>query len=342
MEVAIRIATVTTLIISCLLFVISSRNWRWSICVGALILSIASFVINNGPADGFIIPGLLGDITHILTKLAVGFLWVFLLATFKENFRFKQLYCLIFAGWVGFSFFGSFQLDLGFLSISGGYMTIGFAIALIGHGLWHMVRGYSGDLRLARRQARMWVGLCLSLAVLIDIAVDLVMGFNWRGTAFLMGQNLVAGFGALFTILYLWRADLTAWVGPDANQLKLNPSQEQSRDVNLILDVMQEKQLFLKPGLRFADFATHFSLAEPDLRKTINHELGFGHFTNFVNHFRIDYAKTLLKDPNRAHEKIISIALDSGFNSLPSFQRVFKRSVGMSPTDWKAGSHQIS
>ena len=335
MDVAIRIATVTTLIISCLLFLMSSRNWRWSLCVGALILSIASFVINNGPANSLIIPDIWVLITHILTKLAVGFLWLFLLATFKENFRFKPLYFLIFAGWVFFSFFGAFKLNLDALPIGTGFLTITYAVALIGHGLWHMIRGYSGDLSLARRQARMWLGLCISLAILIDIAVDLVMGFNWRGPAFLMGQNLFAGLGALLMILSLWRADLTSWVGPDIDPIALGPPQEQSADANLILDLMREEKLFLNPGLRFNEFAAHLPLSEPKLRKTINHELGFGHFTNFVNHFRVDHAKALLQDPDRAHEKIIAIALDSGFNSLPSFQRVFKQSVGMSPTKWK-------
>ena len=335
MDVAIRIATVTTLIISCLLFLMSSRNWRWSLCVGALILSIASFVINNGPANSLIIPDIWVLITHILTKLAVGFLWLFLLATFKENFRFKPLYFLIFAGWVFFSFFGAFKLNLDALPIGTGFLTITYAVALIAHGLWHMIRGYSGDLSLARRQARMWLGLCISLAILIDIAVDLVMGFNWRGPAFLMGQNLFAGLGALLTILSLWRADLTSWVGPDIDPIALGPPQEQSADANLILDLMREEKLFLNPALRFNEFAAHLPLSEPKLRKTINHELGFGHFTNFVNHFRVDHAKALLQDPDRAHEKIIAIALDSGFNSLPSFQRVFKQSVGMSPTKWK-------
>jgi len=113
-----------------------------------------------------------------------------------------------------------------------------------------MIRGYSGDLSLARRQARMWLGLCISLAILIDIAVDLVMGFNWRGPAFLMGQNLFAGLGALLTILSLWRADLTSWVGPDIDPIALGPPQEQSADANLILDLMREEKLFLNPAFR--------------------------------------------------------------------------------------------
>lgn len=323
MDPVIRIATVTTLFISALLFVISSRNWRWSLCSSLLMLSLASFVIDNFTTQTLLTTGLLSAITFTFTRFIVGFLWLFLLCTFEDNFRFKPIYIIIVSLWTMMAWFGH------------GHLVTAFAFGLVMHGFWIIFRGFSGDMRHARRQARVWMGLTISTAILIDIAVDVFLGFRWRGPAYVMSQNLLAGIVPLSLILLFWRADLSNWIGTSAHQTNTVLIKNQNSKADLIVKIMLERELFLKPNLRFEDFAQHVPLSQVDIRRQINHELGFGHFTSFVNQFRIEHAKILLRDPQHSHEKIIAIAFDSGFASLPSFQRVFKSSVGKSPSDWK-------
>src|SRR5690606_41905073 len=57
-------------------------------------------------------------------------------------------------------------------------------------------------------------------------------------------------------------------------------------------------------------------------------------FFDFINRYRIDHAKGLLSDPARAGN-ILEIALASGFNSKASFNRVFKKETGMTPSAFK-------
>jgi YesN/AraC family two-component response regulator len=56
------------------------------------------------------------------------------------------------------------------------------------------------------------------------------------------------------------------------------------------------------------------------------------HFTDYVSRTRIERAKNLLLNPNL---RISEIAYEVGFQSLTHFNRVFKRIVGQSPTEFR-------
>lgn len=72
-----------------------------------------------------------------------------------------------------------------------------------------------------------------------------------------------------------------------------------------------------------------------ELRKLINNQLAFKNFRDFVNSHRIKEAKAILVDPQYSHISITKIAFDSGFNSIPSFNRVFKNEVGIPPSEYR-------
>lgn len=71
------------------------------------------------------------------------------------------------------------------------------------------------------------------------------------------------------------------------------------------------------------------------MRRLINHELGYDHFRTFLNAHRLAEARCLLADPARQADKVIAIAMDSGFASLSSFNRVFQAAEGMSPSAYR-------
>jgi AraC-like DNA-binding protein len=55
--------------------------------------------------------------------------------------------------------------------------------------------------------------------------------------------------------------------------------------------------------------------------------------TDYITRVRLEKAKTLLNDPSR---RISEIVFASGFGSIPRFNSVFKRHVGMAPTEYRA------
>lgn len=62
-------------------------------------------------------------------------------------------------------------------------------------------------------------------------------------------------------------------------------------------------------------------------------------FTDYVARVRLEDAKTQLLNPNR---RISEVAYDVGFQSLTQFNRMFKRVLGQSPTEFRdhLGSHK--
>jgi YesN/AraC family two-component response regulator len=56
-------------------------------------------------------------------------------------------------------------------------------------------------------------------------------------------------------------------------------------------------------------------------------------FTDYVARVRIEKSKNLLLNPNL---RVSEIAFEVGFQSLTHFNRVFKKLLGQSPTDYRA------
>ncbi|MCI0744843.1 MAG: AraC family transcriptional regulator, partial [Verrucomicrobia subdivision 3 bacterium] len=56
-------------------------------------------------------------------------------------------------------------------------------------------------------------------------------------------------------------------------------------------------------------------------------------FTEYVSRVRIEKARNLLLNPNL---RISEIAYEVGFQSLTHFNRVFKKLLGQSPTEFRA------
>jgi AraC-like DNA-binding protein len=52
-----------------------------------------------------------------------------------------------------------------------------------------------------------------------------------------------------------------------------------------------------------------------------------------VNAYRVREAQRLLADPRFAHYSLVGVALESGFNSRSTFNRVFKKMVGLAPSE---------
>ena len=60
-------------------------------------------------------------------------------------------------------------------------------------------------------------------------------------------------------------------------------------------------------------------------------------YTEYVSRVRVEKAKHLLFDPSL---HVTDVAFDSGFQSLPHFERIFKRHTGLTPNAYRAAQRQ--
>lgn len=117
------------------------------------------------------------------------------------------------------------------------------------------------------------------------------------------------------------------------NFSKLTAHEIQSQ-VERINQLMVLEKIYLNENLNLRDFALHLR-ADPNLISFIlNNHLG-SNFYDFVNRYRIEEVKSKLNNPAYKHLSLLGIALESGFNSKTTFNRVFKQITGITPTEFQ-------
>jgi AraC-like DNA-binding protein len=99
-----------------------------------------------------------------------------------------------------------------------------------------------------------------------------------------------------------------------------------------LLALMTEEQPWLEPELTLTEVAKRLRITPGLLSKVINTGCG-QNFNDFVNAYRVREAQRLLADPRFAHYSLVGVALESGFNSRSTFNRVFKKVVGQAPSE---------
>ena len=102
-----------------------------------------------------------------------------------------------------------------------------------------------------------------------------------------------------------------------------------------LLRFMKEKKPYLKSGITIKEVADALDVHPKNLSQVINEQLNHNFF-NFINSYRVEEVKTKLQDEKYAHYSILGIALDSGFSSKSSFNSIFKKFTGSTPTSYKS------
>ena len=115
---------------------------------------------------------------------------------------------------------------------------------------------------------------------------------------------------------------------PDSNVRK--PDTEL---INRLLLYMDEKKPYLDSELTLSSMAKDLSLSRSLLSQLINEGVG-DNFYNFVNKYRVEQVKTLMNDPTMKHFSLLGIALEAGFKSKSTFNLIFKRFTGLTPSEY--------
>ena len=99
-----------------------------------------------------------------------------------------------------------------------------------------------------------------------------------------------------------------------------------------LLRLMADEQPWLEPELTLTELAHRLRTHPALLSKVINAGCG-QNFNDFVNTYRVQEARRKLADGRFAHYSLVGVALESGFNSKSTFNRVFKKLLGQAPSE---------
>jgi AraC-like DNA-binding protein len=98
--------------------------------------------------------------------------------------------------------------------------------------------------------------------------------------------------------------------------------------------VMRDDKLYLDPELTLGKLSRSIETTDKKLSTLFNTYLDTT-FYDYVNSFRIVEVKKAIQSVDSSKYTLLSLALDCGFNSKASFNRVFKKETGLSPSQYR-------
>lgn len=112
-----------------------------------------------------------------------------------------------------------------------------------------------------------------------------------------------------------------------------NGSPELKNKKSLLQKLFSEEQVFLDPELNLAQLSERLQMNRAEVSEIINS--GFGkNFNDFVNAYRVDEFKQRLQQGDNKQLSLVGLAFDCGFNSKATFNRVFKKAMKLTPTEY--------
>ncbi len=111
-------------------------------------------------------------------------------------------------------------------------------------------------------------------------------------------------------------------------------------DRERLLHYLQEEKPYLRRNLNLKDLAQELSMPGYRLSELINSEMGKNFFT-LINELRIEEAKERIRSGDYNNLTLSAIGFDSGFNSKSTFQALFKKYTGMTPSEFKRRHKEV-
>jgi len=162
------------------------------------------------------------------------------------------------------------------------------------------------------------------------LAMSLLLGLSlliyWIGYSMIIRQDLLDT--PVFAI-----SEITTQSTVSNNELSIKTDEHFVRIKNL----MTEKELFKNPNLNMSILSEATGLSNSYLSQIINQKDG-QNFFDFVNGYRVEDVKIKMSDPSFEHYTILGLAQEAGFKSKSTFNAVFKKMTGKTPSEFKKSS----
>ena len=97
---------------------------------------------------------------------------------------------------------------------------------------------------------------------------------------------------------------------------------------------MEQDKLYRETELTLQQLSDKLQLPTYQVSQAINEGMK-RNFYDLVNSYRVEEAKRLLKDRKSMNYTILSVGFDAGFNSKTTFNTVFKKFTGYTPTAFR-------
>ena len=223
-------------------------------------------------------------------------------------------------------FAGTFYSNLRFLP----YMISVIFILLV---IYEALKNKENDLVISRLQKRNVFAIFSSFIALMSLYYFFVDDPMRLPTKFVLLQNI---FVSLFIILFF--SDQfqfkTLFVIPSNSKQQKGDSLIQERIIEKLNSVFEEEKIYSTEGITISKLSEIINEKEYLIRRTINQQLGYTNFNSYLNHYRIDEARRLIKENQYKELTFQEIAFRMGYQSVATFNRAFKNETGKTPGEY--------
>jgi AraC-like DNA-binding protein len=149
---------------------------------------------------------------------------------------------------------------------------------------------------------------------------------------------ILVGYLGLYQYAIFTSRDSFSPVEDSEDTIKYSGSSLKEEDIQKYRILLDEYMKMGKPYLN--NQLTLYQLAEevnipPHYLSRIINAYYQQNFFEFINRYRVDEFKKRLIDPKFKNYTLLAIAFDCGFNSKSSFNRLFKKDTGSTPSEYK-------
>ncbi|MEO7988512.1 MAG: AraC family transcriptional regulator [Chryseolinea sp.] len=120
----------------------------------------------------------------------------------------------------------------------------------------------------------------------------------------------------------------------------LNEDEKRTIKEKVLLYMLNDKP-YLDPDLSLDQLATQLQIKPRLLSQIINETLK-KNFFDFVNYYRIEEAKHIFDHPEDPKITVLEVLYQVGFNSKSSFNTVFKKETGLTPSEYRQQKRSTS
>lgn len=336
-----RVAAATLLLIQLILIIRDAWDVRPARFGALLIIGLIDVVgADNSPHVN--IPPALQYVLSAFSMNTAIFIWWFSLSLFNDNFRLRRLEWGVAALWVALGLFNytAFVQQEPLPHMWAALSRTAIAIVLVAHIIYTALSGRRSDLVESRRQIRTLFAFSIAVLFLADLSTEYVFGFHaepiWASTL----KHGAYFFVILWSVLWLNKFDKRVLMFDKPAEPAAAPSRplltpKEKLLHQRLIQIVEDDKAYLEPELSISALAARMEAPEHQVRALINKAMGHRNFRAFLNSYRMSEAKSALADPEKAALPILTIAMDSGFASLSSFNRAFRESENETPSAFR-------
>jgi len=331
----------------------SAGEKRLAVVVFAFALSLASFVlIWTGYAAGF---PYLQNLWPFLTFLVGPSLFLYLKDTFQEDYTAREaaLHYLVPAasGLLTLPvFLSNFGIQTG---APPDLFRIGSSsVLLTGHLLFYSVRIWDTTKNDWQVDAniKVWTNVVargMLLYTLAFLSYFVLVGCSFFNPQWDYAISFVMALGIL-AVAYMGLVQRRVFRSePIGNFLPVQKYRSSALTEGASISIknrlerlLNEEQVFRENELRLTDLAAYLDIGHHQLSQVINEQYGVNFF-ELINRYRVEHVKRLLADPAYSQYTIIQIAYEAGFNNKVSFNRYFKKEIGLTPSAYRIRENSV-